>query len=80
MHGLDTQVLRGFPVDGFERFLLFPLPEGEQYAAYLDNVLSKLPAGTVSTISLGGRNILTGPASAIPLLFSATAVTRIAPL
>jgi hypothetical protein len=77
---LDTQVSRAFPVDGFERFLLFPLPEGEQYTAYLDNVLSKLPQGTVSTIGIGGRNILTGPASAIPMLFPATAVSRPGPL
>jgi hypothetical protein len=73
MQGMDTRVTRAFPVDGFERFLLFPLPEGSQYAAYLDEVLSKLPEGTVSTVRIGGRNILMGPASAIPLLFPSTA-------
>jgi hypothetical protein len=73
MRGRDTQVLAQFPVGRFTQVVFYPLPEGESYRAYLDEVLAKLPAGTMTTAQAGGRTILTGPASAIPLLFPRTA-------
>jgi hypothetical protein len=73
MHDRDTRVLTRFPSGKFEQFVFFPLPEGQQYAAYLDGVKAKLPAGVLHTFVVGGRNVLVGPVSAIPILFSSTA-------
>jgi hypothetical protein len=73
MHNRDTSVMRRFPIGKFQRFVLFPLPEGGQYRAYLDEVLAKLPKGTMASVQVGGREILAGPASALPLLFPRTA-------
>ena len=72
MHGRDTRVVRSFSVGRFDRFIFFPLPDGSEYGAYLESVLAKLPPGTIQTAQVGRRKVLTGPASAIPLLFPST--------
>ena len=73
MHGRNTRVVSAFSADGFARFALFPLPEGDQYAEYLKGVQGKLPGGALVTALIGNKRVLTGPASAIPLLFPSTA-------
>jgi hypothetical protein len=73
MHRRDTVLAREFPVDSFERFILFPLPEEDQYAKYLKTLLAKFPDGAIQTVTLGGRTVLTGQIGTIPLFFSTTA-------
>jgi hypothetical protein len=73
MHQRDTMLAREFPLDSFERFILFPLPEDEEYARYLKTVLAKLPDGAIQTVTLGGRTVLTGQIGTVPLFFSKTA-------
>ena len=53
--------------------VFFPLPEGQQYADYLDGVKAKLPDGVLQSFVIGNRTVLAGPVSAIPILFSSTA-------
>lgn len=73
MRGRDTQLLRRLDVGRFERFVFFPLPDGIEYAAYLDKIRARLPEGALSTITVSQRTAYTGPTSLIPLLFPATA-------
>jgi hypothetical protein len=69
----NTLLARDFSVDSFERFVLFPLPEDDEYATYLKGVLSKLPEGTLQTVSVGNRHLLTGQVASVALLFPSTA-------
>jgi hypothetical protein len=73
MRERSTEVVRRLPVEHFERFVFFPLPEGDEYTAYLDTVQSKLPQGALGTAVIGRRKALTGPVSLLPLLFPETA-------
>jgi hypothetical protein len=73
MHGRDTQVVRTFSGDGFERFVFFPLPEGGEYAAYVNEVRAKLPKDSIATMTVGRWKVLTGQAWVLPLLFPSTA-------
>jgi len=75
MHDGDTQLLRSFRVDRFQRFVFFPLPKGAEYTAYLDQVRCRFPEGVLSHITVGDERVWSGPASAIRLLFGSTAVT-----
>jgi len=74
MHGRDTQVVHSFAADGFQDFVFFPLPEGEQFTAYLKKIQAKLTEGTLRTVTVGQSRVLMGPISAIPRLFPSTAV------
>ena len=76
MHADDTQVVRSFAPGGFERFAMFPLPEGEDYAAYLKKVQAKLPEGSLTTVVIGQSKVVMGPVSALPLLFPSTATVQ----
>jgi hypothetical protein len=73
MHERNTEVAPSFCATRFDRFVLFPLPEGSGYSEYMKTVLAKIPAGVLSTVTVGQHRVLTGPASALPLLFPATA-------
>ena len=73
MHHRDTLLKHEFSAGSFEQFVFFPLPEGDDYAAYLNDVLAKLPDGVVTTMTLAGRKAPAGPISVLPLLFPATA-------
>jgi hypothetical protein len=75
MHGRYTQLLRRLPVSRFERFVFFPLPRGSEYSAYLDKIRGLLPEGTLSSMTIGQEQVLTGPARVIPVLFPSTAST-----
>jgi len=72
MQGQDTQVLRRFPVEQFRQFVIFPLPQGDEYTAYIERLQAKLPAGTLGHRTIGHRQILTGSASSLSLLFPST--------
>jgi hypothetical protein len=72
MHKGDTKIVKSFPINRFERFVFFPLPEGDAYAAYISRLSAKLPSGTLKTAIFGDRKVITGPACAIPILFPTT--------
>jgi hypothetical protein len=72
MRGRNTTVSPGFSVDSYERFIFFPMPEGEDYREHLDRARDKLPQGTMRTVTIAGREVVTGPAWAVPLLFPST--------
>ena len=73
MHDRDTRILSHLPIGHFEQFVFFPLPEGAQYANYMDSVKAKLPAGVLRSLTIGHRNVLAGPISSLPILFTTTA-------
>jgi hypothetical protein len=73
MHDGDTQVVRSFDAAGFDRFAIFPLPEGGEYAAHEQKAREKLQAGALSRVVIGQSKVLVGPVSALPLLFPSTA-------
>jgi hypothetical protein len=68
----DTRVVDQLAARDFDRFILFPLPDGAGYAGHLEGVLQKLPPGTMSQVTVGDREFLAGPASALRFLFPAT--------
>lgn len=72
MHERNTEVVRRLPVERFDRFVCFPLPEGDEYTTYLNTLRSKLPRGALDSTIIGRRNMLTGPVSLLPVLFPAT--------
>jgi hypothetical protein len=72
MQERSTTVTGRFPIERFDRFILFPLPEGAPYADYLTRVTRGLPPGTLRSVVIGHRTMWMGPASALPLLFSTT--------
>jgi hypothetical protein len=76
MHAGDTQVVRSFDAAGFERFAIFPLPQGGEYTAHEKKARDKLPEGVLSTVVIGESRVLVGPVSALPLLFPSTAVVQ----
>jgi hypothetical protein len=77
MHGRDTAVVRNFSVDQFERFILFPLPEGAEYSAYTAKIRARLPKNAVRQVAMGNRLVLAGSSSVLSLLFPSTATKRV---
>jgi len=73
MHERNTEVVGRLPTEHFERFVFFPLPQGDQYTTFLDTVQSKLPRGALATAVIGRQKALTGPVSLLPMLFPETA-------
>ena len=70
MHDRDTRVVQHPAIEGFDQFIFFPLPAGDQYSEYMNGVRAKFPESTLSAITLGSRRVFKGPISALPLLFS----------
>jgi hypothetical protein len=64
-----TTLVSVLPRQGLERFVLFPLPDGPAYSAYLAGVLEKLPAGIATKIDMAGTPVWSAPVSALPFLF-----------
>ena len=73
MKDRDTRALARIPTGGLRNLVFFPLPPGEPYDAYLKGVLSKLPPGTVRTVTSEGRELVIAPIADLPFLFPATA-------
>jgi len=73
MQDRNTAVSQHFSSAGYERFVFFPLPDGDQYARYLAEVRARLPEGSITSISVGSRTMLTGKVALLPLLFPSTA-------
>jgi hypothetical protein len=69
MRDRSTVLLSRLPTASYRRFVLFPLPKGEQYRKYMQEVLNKLPLRDLQIIHAGGRRFVTGPASDLVYLF-----------
>jgi hypothetical protein len=70
MQHRDTRLVAELPVGAYSRFLLFPLPGGDDsYGRYLESVKRRLPDDRLRTVHAGGHNFVTGPIALLPLLF-----------
>jgi 4-amino-4-deoxy-L-arabinose transferase-like glycosyltransferase len=72
MHARDTQLLVELPVAPYTRFVLFPLPSGDSYRAYLQKAVERVPNQRLNIVSAGGHEFITGSISDLPLLFPDT--------
>jgi hypothetical protein len=69
MYERDTRLITALPSAPYTRFVLFPLPEGDSYKEYIQQVIARLPGKSLQTVRLGGRDFVTGSISDLPLLF-----------
>jgi Protein of unknown function (DUF2723) len=70
MRGDDTQLAAELPTAGYTRFVLFPLPAGDDdYRQYMQSVEAKLPAQDLRIDTLGGHDYISAPIADLPLLF-----------
>jgi hypothetical protein len=79
MHGRNTLLLPSLPAPVSQRFVFYPLPQGDpSYQQYLKSVESKLPAEGIRVIHADGVEFITGPVSCLGWLFpkTASAVSR----
>ncbi len=66
----DTRVVSRLQIDSFGDFILFPLPSSDQeYLAYMQWVQARFSAGELHVITSNGREFLTGPVTALHILF-----------
>jgi len=73
MRHRDTRVLSNLQIDSFRDFILFPLPSSDaEYLAYMQRVESRFPPGELHVVTSNGRKLLTGPVSALRVLFPNT--------
>jgi Protein O-mannosyl-transferase TMEM260-like len=74
MRGRDTSLLPRLPAVASERFVFYPLPQGDpSYQKYLKSVESKLPGGGIRVVQADGVEFVTGPVSCLGWLFPKTA-------
>lgn len=74
MQGRDTRLLAELPAGPWIQFVFFPLPNhGAGYKEHLKEAMSKLPSGSLRTVSVNGHDFVIGPVSDLPLLFSGVA-------
>jgi len=70
MHHQDTRIVSRLSVGSFREFLLFPLPASDnEYREYMQHIRDRFPAGVLHLSAHDGLEILTGPVSALPVLF-----------
>jgi len=70
MRHQDTRLVSRLQIGAFQNFLLFPLPSSDnEYLAYMQKIRARFPAGDLRVITRNGREFLTGPVSALPVLF-----------
>jgi len=70
MRHQDTHLVSRLWIGAFRDFLLFPLPSsGNEYLAYMQRIQARFPPGELHVTVLNGREFLTGPVSALPVLF-----------
>ena len=73
MRNRNTSLVGHISLDSFRDFILFPLPSSDQeYREYMQRVYARFPAGTLRVIAMNGRELLTGPVSALRILFPNT--------
>ena len=74
MHGRDTSLLPSLPAVTSERFVFYPLPQGDpSYQKYLEGVESRLPSGAIRVVHAEGVEFVTGSVSCLSRLFPQTA-------
>ncbi len=70
MKDQQTELLDALPSGTWTRFVLFPLPAGNQeYVHYVGDVVKLLPAKDLQTITLNGHPFVTAPIQDLPLLY-----------
>ncbi|MCU1337819.1 MAG: hypothetical protein JWO19_3400 [Bryobacterales bacterium] len=70
MQNQDTRLVSRVSVSSFRNFILFPLPSSDrEYRQYLQGVRARFPPGTLRVTVQNGQEFLTGPVSALPVLF-----------
>jgi hypothetical protein len=72
MRGRDTQRAASVAVSGYESFVIFPLPEGEENSAYLRHVLAEMSHVRLQGEILGGKQVLRGASADLPRMFPNT--------
>jgi hypothetical protein len=73
MRHRDTRMVSRLQIDSFRDFILFPLPSSDQeYLAYMQRVQARFAAGDLHVITSNGRELLTGPVTALRVLFPNT--------
>jgi len=73
MRHRNTSLVSRIPVGSFRDFILFPLPSSDtEYREYMQRVCARFPPGTLRVIALNGHEFLTGPISALRVLFPNT--------
>jgi hypothetical protein len=80
MRRQDTRLVSRLSIRSFRDFLLFPLPSSDnEYREYMQHVRARFPPGELHTTTWNGREILTGPVSALQVLFPHALVLDNAP-
>jgi hypothetical protein len=74
MHGRQTSLLANLPTVASDRFVFYPLPQGDpEYQKYLDSVVSKLPPEEVRVIRVDGVDYVTGSIACLSRIFPTAA-------
>jgi hypothetical protein len=74
MHRRDTSLLPSLPTVASQRFVFYPLPQGDlSYQKYLEGVRSKLPPGAIRVVHADGVEFVTGSVSCLGWLLPKTA-------
>jgi hypothetical protein len=80
MRRQDTRLIQRLPIGSFRSFLLFPLPSSDnEYREYMQHIRARFPAGELRITVLNGREFLTGPVSALHVLFPHALLVENAP-
>jgi hypothetical protein len=70
MRNRDTRLVSRVHVGSFRDFMLFPLPSSDrEYREYMQQVRARFPAGVLRVNTQNGIELLTGPISALHVLF-----------
>jgi hypothetical protein len=69
MHERETSLLTQLPSGPYKRFILYPLPSGDSFLQYLQEVVGRLPSDRLQTVHLGGHEFIVGSISDLPILF-----------
>ena len=80
MRHQDTRLVSRLPIGSFRNFLLFPLPPSDnEYREYMQHVRARFSPGELHVTTLNGHEFLTGPVSALHVLFPHALVLENAP-
>ena len=75
MRDQDTRLVSRLSIGSSRSFILFPLPSSDkEYREYMQQVRARFQPGTLHVTALNGHEFLTGPVSALPVLFPNTFV------
>jgi len=70
MQHQDTRLVSRLRMRPFRTFILFPLPSSDrEYRDYMQRIRARFPPGVLQTNTENGLEILTGPVSALSVLF-----------